>query len=109
MVSRCCEAKPAPEDRNKGASPEAPLSMGCKGRLKIELERKLDLPRIIRVGSSGPNFAEGGTGVVARSTDGHNAVATEIRSVEGWMVGNVKEFGPELQVDIFLDGKILKD
>jgi hypothetical protein len=62
----------------KGTSFKAPLPPGSRRRLKVKLKGKLNLPRIIRVGSSGPNFAEGGTGIVARSTDGHNAVATEI-------------------------------
>src|SRR5208283_4863711 len=109
MVSRCCKAGPPPEVRNKGASLEAPLSMGCKGRLEIQLKRELDLPRIIRVASRGADFTESRTGVIARPGDGHNSVATETRSIEGWMIGDVKDFRSELQVHVLSNREILKD
>ena len=100
-------AGPEREDFDKDMSFEAPLPVGCKRQLVVQLKRELDLPRIIWGVSSGPDFTEVGTRKVARTGDGYNAVATEIRGVEVWVVENVKEFRTELEVDVFLNRKVL--
>ena len=77
--------------------------------LEQQLQSELDLPRIVGSITSGADPAKVRVGEIARTGDGHDAVAAEIRRVKVRVVENVEEFGPELQVDSFLDRERLKD
>src|SRR5579863_8060057 len=64
-------------------------------KLVVQLQRKLDLPRIVRIVARRSNFAEVRIGDVARTADRNYAVAAEVGSVEVRMVEDVKEFRSE--------------
>lgn len=79
---------------------KAPCERASPGRhpsaLVIQLEGKLNLPRIVRSIARGPNL----TKVIAREVAGtgnrHHSVASEVRRIEVRMVEDVEELGPEL-------------
>src|SRR5579859_4767241 len=77
------------------------LSGVCQTRLVVQLQGKLNLPRIIRSVARGSNFAEGRTVVVARVGNGRHAVPAEIRRVEVRMVKDVKDLRSELKLEAF--------
>ena len=76
--------------------------------LVIQLESKLDLPRIVGSKPSGSNFTEVSTGKVARVRNRSHPVAAEIRCIEGRVIEDVKELSPELHGEALADRDILE-
>ena len=76
--------------------------------LEVQLQSKLDLSRIVRSIASRSNFAEVSTGEVGGAADRDDAVATESRSVEVWMIENVEELRPELQAEALIKLEIFE-
>ena len=66
-------------------------------KLVVQLQRKLNLSRIVGIVASRSDFAEVRVGDVARTANRDDAVAAEVGSVEVRMVEDVEELGPELQ------------
>ncbi len=85
---------------------------GCFCFLIEELERKLNLPRVVRRVAGGTNLAECRTVVVAGPRDCDNAVTAEVRGVEVRVVGDIEKLRTELEAkplverDVFEDGKV---
>ena len=76
--------------------------------LVIQLQSKLNLPRIVGSIASGSNLSEVATGEVGGAADGDNAVAAESRRVEVRVVKDVEELRPELQTETFVELEVLK-
>ena len=74
----------------------------------VQLQGKLNLPRIVRSKASRSDFAEVGAGEVGRVWNGHDAVAAESGSIESRMVEDVEEFRPELHGNAFPDRDLLE-
>ena len=91
-------------DDGRGAPMYAPA--GCESERK--LQSKLDLPRIVEGEARRSNPSEILVGEVTRSRYGNHAIAAKTRSVKGWMVQDVKEFTPELEVVPVGDTKVLE-
>ena len=88
------------------------LPVGVVGALENELERKLDLPRIVRSIAGGADFAEAGgvagVGVVGGGGNRHDAVAAESGRVKVRVIGDVKDLHPELKLTLLVEREILK-
>ena len=98
------------EDRTKGAYGEAPFVAGVLGgRLKIELQSELDLSRVVGGIASRADFTKSVAGVVARTGNSHDTVAAKIGGTEIGMIGNVENFGPELQILTFGDREVFEE
>ena len=82
----------------------SPSSIG----LVVQLQSKLDLPRIIRSIASGPDLTEGSVREVARASNGLHAVAAKIGRIEVRMVKDVEELSPELHGDAVADLEALE-
>jgi hypothetical protein len=78
-------------------------------RLEKELERELDLPRVIRSVAGRANSSKVTICEIRRTTDRDNAVTAKTRRVEVRVVGDVKDFRAELKLTFFVERKILKD
>src|SRR5437016_5141324 len=77
--------------------------------LVVELERKLNLPRIVRRITGRADFAKVRVLEVYRAPDRHDTVAAKSRRVEVRVVENVENLCPELQPESLLDGKIFEE
>ena len=77
--------------------------------LEKELERELDLPRVVGSIAGRPDFAEVAVGEIGGTTDCDNAITTEARRIEVRVVGQVKDFRAELELTLLVDWKVLKD
>ena len=76
--------------------------------LVVELQSELDLPWIVWSIASRSDLTEGSVSEVARATDGRDAVAAEVWSVEVRMIEDVEELGPELQREALRDPEIFE-
>jgi hypothetical protein len=76
---------------------QAPLPELFNLGLIVQLESKLNLPRIIWSIASRSNFAKGRAGEVARIWDRCDSVTAEVRCVEVRVIEDVEELSPELQ------------
>ena len=103
------DARSRLQQKRGGASFEAPPRWGGCARLEKELERELDLPRIIRSDAGGADSSKVAVGEIRRTTDGYDAVATEARGIEVRVVGDVKDFRSELKLKPFVERDVLED
>src|SRR5437879_13198319 len=78
---------------------EAPILAGRNLGLIIQFQRELDLSRVVRSITSGPDFSEGVTRKVGRSGDVNNAVAAASRRIQIGVIKNDEQLRAELQAD----------
>src|SRR5579863_7288508 len=91
--------------------PEEPLrgSSGCQhSNSVVQLQRKLDLTRIVRSIACSSDFAEVRIGNVSRAANCYYAVSAEVRCIEVRVIGNVIELRPELHRESFGELEVLE-
>src|SRR5262245_21030240 len=108
MLAPQCAAGCLQQKRGGGSFQATPRLGGCV-RLEKELESELDLPRVIRSVAGGADSSKVAVGEIRRTTDGHDAVATEARGIEVRVVGDVEDFRSELKLEPFVEREVLED
>jgi len=80
----------------------------CRSNLVVQLQRELDLPRIVRSIARGSDFAKARAGEISGPGNRNHAIAAEIRRVEVWVIEDVKELGPELEAEALIQLHVLE-
>lgn len=76
--------------------------------LVIQLQSKLDLPRVKRSVTGRSDSAERSVGEGSRTSNRGDSIASEVRRVEVRMIEDIEELRPELEGDGFMNGEVLE-
>src|SRR5271157_1646319 len=102
QVMKSSGSQGEPHAKNEGGQlsgrPRTKQTYDCQPALEVELQRKLDLPRVVGTVAGGRNGPEGRGGFVVGIT----------RQREVRMVANVEEFGAEFQASLLRGLELLE-